>query len=56
MRKTSNTLHNLSKFCIRRNNGKVDFIETRAPLLLIYFPELHVHHPFLITDDKVLSS
>lgn len=51
-----NILHNPSKFYIRRNNGKADFIETRAPLLLIWFPELHVNHTFLITDDEILSS
>ena len=46
--KISNVSYSLvaaRKFYVRRNNKNVDSIETG-----------HVHHAFLINDDKVLSS
>ena len=49
------------KFYIRRNNNKVDSIETSRIVIahLLRYGDLEkciVQHAFLINDDKILSS
>ena len=57
----NNAVGTTRKFYIRRNNNKVDFIETGliAIVDLLSWRNLenvYIHHAFWINDNKILSS
>ena len=43
------------KLYVRRNNNKVDLIEIGRIVIVHLLRRVHVHHAFLINDDKILS-
>ena len=45
-----------TKFYIRRNNNKVDSIETRCIIIAHLLPYTDLHHAFLNNDGEILSS